>query len=286
MALKLKYHDMGEGNFGRQERQIKFPVDVWESDPEQRALNRADLTSWYSFVQDCWDHIKSELPSNIGALFFDGVQFNHEENGVMTFDVQYSNIRPTGMTWGHDTTGGTLQVYTSYQSAIFNRSGFTGINYDSLIGMTEDGPEGCERVIPALRLNGRYLHLSGGALSTESNYLAYTKQLASMTGTTNAYPIFGFAAGELLFYGSVGDFRPGVDNEFDYAFIASKNATGLTIAQSITGVAKEGHDYLWIEFRGGKNGDDKWTRQKPVAVHVERIYQKTDFSLLGIGAND
>ncbi len=41
-----------------------------------------------------------------------------------------------------------------------------------------------------------------------------------------------------------------------------------------------------VGVRGGKNDDDKWVPTIPVAVHVERIYEKTDFTQLGSVSND
>ncbi len=284
MAMKHAWVPNNDAQLQRDGHVLNLEYDVWEQDKTTLAAYLVSPTTYGTYIEDAYDHLAANLPSSVGSLLFESasLQETSDDNGRLTFRVRYTSFR-NQRRWGHDTTGGTLHITNSYATAIYNRTGFTGINYGGLIGMTEDGPEGVDRVIPALRRNCRFRHPPGGILSTENDYLDYTKTLAAMTGTTNNDEFFGHAAGELLFMGSTGDFNLGYENEFDYVFLASANATGLTIAQAISGVAKEGHDYLWLEFRGGKNDDDKWVPTIPVAVHVERIYEKTDFTQLGIG---
>jgi hypothetical protein len=44
---------------------------------------------------------------------------------------------------------------------------------------------------------------------------------------------------------------------------------------------KRGHEYMWIEYEDYvSNGH---AQKRPSQVHVERVYEETDFTLLGIG---
>jgi hypothetical protein len=285
MAMKSKFQVGANGRFSRDGDAMTLQFEVWETDNATLASYLSSATNFGTYVADASAHLLANVPGNIGLLFLDAIALTEDEDSNsarLMFNVNYTSMR-IQRRWGHDTTGGTLHITNSFHTTRYARSGYTAINYGGNIGMTEDGPEGVERVIPALRLNCRFLH-DKLRFAAETDYLDYTKTLASLTGTTNNASIFNFNQGELLFMGSTGECTPGYEHEFDYTFLASANASGLTIAQVITGVAKEGHDYLWLEYRGGENGDGKWVPTIPVCVHVERIYNKTNFSLLEIGS--
>jgi hypothetical protein len=111
--------------------------------------------------------------------------------------------------------------------------------------------------------------------------LAYVKLLADMTYRTNAADFFGFAAGELLFIGASGQEATDSDPEVTFNFIASANATALTIGE-ITGVAKKGHEYLWVYFEDEGDDSAKKTVKRPLSAYVEQVYESANFNALGI----
>jgi len=47
-------------------------------------------------------------------------------------------------------------------------------------------------------------------------------------------------------------------------------------------VDKEGNDYLWIEYEPSEDATANALTNRPKAVHVERVYDYTDFSALGL----
>ena len=62
----------------------------------------------------------------------------------------------------------------------------------------------------------------------------------------------------------------------------SKNETNLTVG-GFNNISKEGWQYLWVLFRTIEDGTANALVKRPQAVYVEDVYEKTDFSQLGIG---
>ena len=70
--------------------------------------------------------------------------------------------------------------------------------------------------------------------------------------------------------------------EITYSFDQSDDVTEQTIGD-ITGVAKAGWQYLWVQYRETDDMDAKSFAQRPVAAYVEKVYEATSFAELGIG---
>ena len=123
--------------------------------------------------------------------------------------------------------------------------------------------------------------IAGGHISSAMNY---AKTIAELTGTVNSGSMFSgeYAAGELLFAGASGDIV-GDDPTLVFTFLASKNVTGLSIG-GITGIAKNGHDYLWFLFDTEKDSATNLLVSSPRACYVDRIYGEADHTQLHIGA--
>lgn len=185
------------------------------------------------------------------------------------------------MRWGFDTTGGTIKLTASKNTSRYPATGRTAPDFKGAIGVKNTGkdaePEGVDIVIPGLKLTMTYRWPAG------SKDLAYVKDVAALTGRTNAAAFYDFDIGELLFMGMTGELSPVGTNEFQYHFLASSNATGLTIGD-ITGIAKKGHDYLWVCFEADQDTSAKKLVQRPLAAYVERVYDPADFSVLDVGA--
>jgi len=90
--------------------------------------------------------------------------------------------------------------------------------------------------------------------------------------------------GEILFLGASGSKRGEEPVAMTYRFAVSQSLVNQTIG-TITGISKEGHNYLWVEYENEEDaGADKLV-SRPKAVHVERVYDYADFTQLGL-AND
>jgi hypothetical protein len=108
---------------------------------------------------------------------------------------------------------------------------------------------------------------------------AYVLTLVNLTYKTNNAAFRDFAQGELLFTGA--EFRQSSNGEttVNFKFSASPNRTGLSFG-TITGVAKKGHEYLWIDYEAWESGG--FVIRRPRGVYVERVYEEGNFALLGI----
>jgi hypothetical protein len=91
----------------------------------------------------------------------------------------------------------------------------------------------------------------------------------------------GRAAGEVLFLGATGAKRGRGDWEITFRFAASPNATGIAIGD-ITGIAKNGWDYLWVLYEEQEDSTAKALVKYPKAVYVEEVYPEGDFDALEI----
>lgn len=189
-----------------------------------------------------------------------------KQNGTFSFafDATGVNVRIKG----------ALEHIKTYLS-----DGSDGGNpHEGLIGVKpppDFDVEGTDVLVPALKLNVNFKHPQGIVT------IAYAKNVSRMVGRTNSIGFLGFDAGELMFVGANGQEGTECDTEVNYGFLASENATGLTIA-GISGIARGGHHVLWIEPQPGITSGKAVA--KPKAIHVERVAHTANFaSVLGWG---
>ena len=115
---------------------------------------------------------------------------------------------------------------------------------------------------------------------------AYKRLLAKAAYRVNGATWRDYSKGEVLFVGASGS-RRGDDWddpwEVTYKFAVRENESGLAVG-SITGIDKEGWQYMWVQY--GPSEDPAVFRgvQIPVAVYIEKIFNYYDFSNLGIDA--
>lgn len=182
----------------------------------------------------------------------------------------YDNTDPLTWTFSGTTLGKTQLVTQSYGTT---RYGGSAANYGSAINVDQNGVKGVEIGIPGLEFQIEKT-LARGVLS-----LIYVMTLVHLTYKTNVADFRNFAAGELLFLGA--EFRNGSTGEVTvvFKFSASPNRTGLSFG-TISGVAKKGHEYLWIDYEAWESGG--YVIRRPRGVYVERVYEEGDFTSLGI----
>lgn len=111
--------------------------------------------------------------------------------------------------------------------------------------------------------------------------------------TTNDAAYGCFAKDEVLFLGVTGAQQGSADWELHFSFSVAKNLVGLTVAdpvlpglpgQVIT-YDKKGHEYAWTYYNRTIMASADVNRPKVVtvrpAVYVERMYEPSNFTLLG-----
>lgn len=186
-----------------------------------------------------------------------------------------------------DTTGGTQHITQGYPVGSGLTLDFeyrypgTATNMSGAIGVDDNGVSGVDVVVPQLQWQEQYDVPHGYVTNT------YIRGVSTLTGCVNDATFRGFAAGEVLFMGCTGSQE--WDNQkgngpwsLSYRFIASPNVTGQTIG-SITGIAKNGHDYLWVRYESAVSNSA--LIKQPKAVYVSKVYRDGNFANLGIGTS-
>lgn len=195
-----------------------------------------------------------------------------------TAEFKQREPEPGEFTISIDTSGGTVMQTYAYGESRYAAGGATAPPMNGAIDVQDGKPQGVQRVIPALKLTVK------AKIKTAyvSSPIAYSRTIASLTGTVNNSTMFGsFAAGELLFLGASGDVVA-ENPSLQFTFAASQNASGLTIG-NISGISKLGHDYIWFSFKTDKDTTTGLPVSAPRAAYVNRIYQSANHGLLMIG---
>lgn len=108
---------------------------------------------------------------------------------------------------------------------------------------------------------------------------AYRILCGGLVGKVNNANFAGRPAGEVLFAGLRGGTRTDGDSELRLEFLERRNAASITIG-GITGVSKEGWDYLWPWRERVYDPVAKRRVPKIVAVLVERVYERANLNAL------
>lgn len=177
--------------------------------------------------------------------------------------------------YSFDTGGGTQHITQSLATVGRYAASGTPPNFHGAVGVTHDNVEGLDITVPVYHFSET--HHFDPALITG----AYKAALFALTGRVNAGPFRNFAAGEVLFLGASGSQRGSDDWEITYRFAASPNAFGLVVGP-MSGISKQGWEYLWVRYADREDTTAKVLVKKPVAAYVEQVYPDGDFAALGI----
>jgi hypothetical protein len=181
-----------------------------------------------------------------------------------------------------DTSGSTRHMTQAYEETRF---GTNAPDMKKAIEVDGDSVKGVDVVQPALQWTETY-DVPDAVISAE-----YIRQVAGLTGCVNNARFRTFAAGEVLFMGCNGsqqwdDEKGSGPWSLSFKFVASVNAgagqalPALTIGD-ITGIAKKGHEYLWVKYESDASGTS--LLKKPKHVYVNQVYRPANFNLLGLG---
>jgi hypothetical protein len=203
--------------------------------------------------------------------------------GFWKFTVNYKS--PTGDRQTNDasfsfTTGGGTQHIThsrqtvaSYPQADPNDDNSTAPpSFQGGINVTDSSVEGADIHVPSFDFKTCY-YIAPANMT--QGYIASLKALTGRVNSDNVQlnvdgVVISFQPGELLLLGADGAKRKGFgDWELTLNWSNSANATNLSVGQ-ITGVVKNGWDYLWVLSEPTiSNGA---LVMNPTAVYIERVY--------------
>lgn len=213
---------------------------------------------------------------------------------VYEASVTWESFKPVGETILRFSTAGqrvpvsaAVQHINSYDAAgVASDVG----EYSGIIGLGKNGRFGEVKKVDTVGRNLTFnidMTFTSGTITT-----SYINTLYGLTGTVNNATFQGFASGEVLFLGADAS-DSDVDNDsISFAFSCAPNISNGVVGNDNTGAggitySKLGHDFLWAEYEGeedslpDKVGQDN-TMRKLSKIHIERVYQFADFSLLGI----
>ena len=187
--------------------------------------------------------------------------------GSATYQQINYSIPATGESlFSFETSGGSQHITQSLETIASYPGGAEcggAINFDG------ENVNGVDIVVPVY--NFSETHYLANATVTQ----AYKLLLFGATGKVNTDAFRGFAAGEVLFLGASGSQRGEEDWEITFHFAASLNRTGLTVG-TITSINKKGWEYMWVKY---KREAGTWKMVSvPDEVHVERVYETTNFT--------
>lgn len=208
----------------------------------------------------------------VGVLYRQNVQVDEEAHKNFLVTATYvAGQRDVGqMTFSFDAMGATVHITQAREHiASYPAADLPSDPHKGAINVDQDGrPQGCDIVVPALRMTYTFRHPQG--VVTE----ALAAVLANAAGHTNSAPWRGFAAGTLLFLGATGS--DGSENEAEVAYhVAAERSETITMG-AIMGIVKAGWHYVWAEFEA--DTDDGHPVTKAKRVHVERTYDPINFA--------
>ena len=231
------------------------------------------------------DYAKAELPTEYDGLprrqisiepFGRSDQWRVTVRYASTFTSGSEIVNQTGdVVRTFDTGGGTehveFAISTPHSYAV---GGGTPPAQNDAINVTKDGVSGVDIQVPGFQFSiTRFVE-------DEDFTAAYKKAIASLTKRVNNAAFEDFDAGEVLFVGASGYYRPNFDDwEITFNFAQNDNRNDIAIG-GITDINKDGWEYLWVLYEDAVDSDVIVKQVK--AVYVNEVYRQGDFAVLGI----
>ncbi len=247
------------------------------SEKASRGKSHSDFTSYVATnggavdpiaVVSALDHYYKDNYNELIPFLQIDAEFINAKHALVSATINKTKLDPVTF----NTTGATTHLNQSLQTrGIFAAPGVAAPNYEGAIGVSDSGVAGVDVTVPAFEFSVRKRF--------EFVSTAYLLAMVAMTGRVNQNAWSIFAAGEALFLGGEGgeDEQNWVD--VTYHFAARPNEFSFSLG-SITGVTKQGWDYLWVKHTEKVVGDR--VLQVPEAAYVEQVYPGGNFDVLGV----
>lgn len=208
---------------------------------------------------------------NVGANYYEAVSEYSTLIPSREAQDEEAPAYPLGISW--DTTGHTEHITQAYGTTVTPAADAPEV-FDA-INVSGDSVAGLDVVRPSLRYSETWLFPTAMAVSG-----TFVSAVYGLTGTVNEQAFRFFDPGEALFMGARTQWsggEPFVYVTFD--FECRPNDDDVYV-NGITGVEKEGWQYLWIWYEPKAN-NNKLVRF-PEFVFVQDVYKKADWSDLEI----
>jgi hypothetical protein len=225
--------------------------------------------------------VESTAPSTYDGLPRTDITLSPVANGVWDAEVNYQSASEQGFSGppsegglvvSFDISGTNQRITQSLQTiSSYLAGGGAAPDFKGAIGVNGEEIEGVDVIVPVAQVK----------------YTAFLEDvdqaaIMNLVGSVNDDAYIGRAAGKVLFIGASGQQRS-TDGvwEVTFSFAVAENKTGLTVGD-ITGIAKEGWDYLWVRYKNATDADT--LTREPLAAYVERVYPRGDFDALPLFA--
>ena len=195
--------------------------------------------------------------------------------GTARYGADAPDVSSGQFTTSFDTSGGTVHVTQSrVNKGNYAPTGKTAPDFKGAIGVTKSEVQGVDITVPAFSFSETHY-----IANADSKALVYR----DLTGCVNAQAFRGFADGEVLLMGVIGELDTDTGMyRVQFKFTAGDNVVDLNVGD-INVNSKRAHEYMWVRYEQAEDTTAKTLVQHPASIHVEEVYPAGDFSLLGIG---
>lgn len=231
----------------------------------------------------------AQAPSTRGSLVIANADVNEVEGtggrkweGRVSYGPANWTLNAGDTRLQFSTGGGTQHItWAKEHIATYDDGGSVSTAYDGIIGPDgEGGAEGVDIDLAVWEESRTYVFTDAEITTT------FLGTLFLLTATVNNATFFYFNEGEAKLRGVDGGQRADGNWELTFHIAGSPNATSLVVpngASPITVTAKKGWEYLSAMYRKKEDATNFAIGPSIVYVFVDRVYDETDFSLLGIG---
>ena len=197
---------------------------------------------------------------------------------------------PIAHTVAFDTTGATEHITCAINSGsdgyqgetVFTRPGEQDniVYFDGAINVDGGAVHGVDVVTPQFQFTETW------TLPTSKILDSYVEELYNLTGTINKSRFRCFKQGECLFLGARCEMTRGATlASVVYSFSARPTRENLKVGSGSNQIIvnyKRGWDHMWIRY-GDRVSNGTSLIKRPLSVHVNQIYEMTEFARLQIG---